>query len=158
LLEVTPLKAHPAWATSAVQPRFGEDLNKWKPEEFETARRLVREYRVIRATVQDGTLYRLISPFEASEYSATESVARDGHEAVVYAFLHSSRNGESYPQLYLRGLDPKAIYNLHMQEGKFADGAIQRASGDYWMQHGISISLRGDFQAAFFTLERERGQ
>jgi hypothetical protein len=29
------------------------------------------------------------------------------------------------------------------------------ASGDYRMHHGVSVSLRGDFQASFFTLERE---
>ena len=62
------------------------------------------------------------------------------------------------PQLYLRGLDPNAVYRLHMEEGKLADGAVESASGDYWMHHGASVSLRGDFQAAFFTLEREETQ
>jgi alpha-galactosidase len=42
--------------------------------------------------------------------------------------------------------------------GKLPDSTVQRASGDYWMHHGVSISLRGDFQAAFFTLEREGAQ
>jgi hypothetical protein len=88
----------------------------------------------------------------------TESVARDGHEAAIFAFLHSSQKGQPYPQLYLRGLDPNAVYSIHAHEGKLADGTVQRASGDYWMHHGVSVSLRGDFQAAFFTLERERAQ
>ena len=70
---------------------IGANLNKWTPEDFATARRLIAEYKAVRATVQDGALYRLISPTGDSEYSATETVARDGHEAAVFAFLHSSQ-------------------------------------------------------------------
>jgi alpha-galactosidase len=134
---------------------IGANLNKWTSEDFAAAKRLVAEYKAVRATVQDGALYRLISPAGGSEYSVTESVARDGHQAAIFAFLHSSQKGQPYPQLYLRGLDPNAVYRLHMQEGKLADGVVERASGDYWMRHGVNVSLRGDFQAAFFTLERD---
>ena len=134
---------------------IGANLNKWAPEDFAAAKRLVAEYKTVRATVQDGALYRLISPTGGSEYSATESVARDGHEAAVFAFLHSSQEGQPYPLLYLRGLDPEAVYILHLHEGQLADSSVQKASGDYWMHHGVSVSLRGDFHAAFFTLERE---
>ena len=105
--------------------------------------------------VPAGALYRLISPAGGSEYSVTESVARDGHQAAIFAFLHSSQKGQPFPQLYLRGLDLNAVYSLHVHEGKLKDGTAQRASGDYWMNHGVGVSLRGDLQAAFFTLERE---
>jgi alpha-galactosidase len=134
---------------------IGASLNKWTPEDFVTAKKLVAEYKTVRATVQDGSLYRLFSPSAGSQYSVTESVARDGHEAAVFTFLHSSQKGQPYPQIYLRGLDPNALYSLHLQEGKLAEGTVDKASGDYWMQHGVSVALRGDFQAAFFTLERE---
>jgi len=137
---------------------IGANLNKWTPEDFATAKAMVAEYKQVRATVQEGALYRLISPLGGSEYSATESVARDGHEAAVFAFLHSSQEGQPFPRLYLRGLDPDAVYSIHSQTGKLEDGAPQRASGDYWMNHGVGVSLRGDFQAAFFTLEKEGAQ
>ena len=137
---------------------IGANLNKWTPDDFATAKKLVAEYKAIRATVQAGALYRLISPQGDSEYSVTESVARDGHEAVVFAFLHSSQQGRPYPRLYMRGLDPDAVYTIQVQVGKLADSSVQRASGDYWMHHGVGVSLRGDFQAAFFTLEREGTQ
>jgi alpha-galactosidase len=137
---------------------IGANLNKWTPEDFATAKRLVGEYKAVRTTVQDGALYRLISPAGGSESSVTESVSRDGHEAAIFAFLHSSQEGQPYPQLYLRGLDPDAVYSIHAQEGKLEDGTVQKASGDYWMHHGVNVSLRGDFQAAFFKLERESPQ
>lgn len=44
----------------------GADLNRWTPEDFTAAKRLIAEYKVVRATVQEGTLYRLISPLEAA--------------------------------------------------------------------------------------------
>jgi alpha-galactosidase len=137
---------------------IGANLNKWATADFATAKRLVGEYKAVRATVQDGALYRLISPTGGSEYSVTESVARDSRQAAIFAFLHSSQKGETYPQLYLRGLDPDAVYSLHVDEGKLADSTVQRASGEYWMNRGVSVSLRGDFQGAFFTLEREGAQ
>jgi alpha-galactosidase len=134
---------------------IGANLNKWTPADFATAKKMVAEYKAVQATVQEGALYRLISPEGGSEYSVTESVARDGHEAAVFAFLHSSQEGGAFPRLYLRGLDPDAVYSIHAKEGKLEDGSPEHASGDYWMQHGAGVSLRGDFQAAFFTLERE---
>jgi alpha-galactosidase len=134
---------------------IGANLNKWTPEDFATAKKLVADYKAIRETVQEGSLYRLISPLGGSEYSATETVARDGHQAVVFAFLHSSQEGRTFPQLYLHGLDPDAVYSIHSQAGQLADSTVHQASGDYWMHHGVTVSLRGDFQAAFFTLERE---
>jgi len=29
-----------------------------------------------------------------------------------------------------------------------------QASGDWWMNHGIDLDLRGDFQAASFRLDK----
>jgi len=46
-----------------------------------------------------------------------------------FAFLHSSQKGQPYPHLYLRGLDSNAVYSLHVQEGKLADGTVQRPAG-----------------------------
>ena len=134
---------------------IGANLNKWAPEDFATAKRLVGEYKTVRETVQNGALYRLISPAVGNEASVTESVARDGHEAAVFAFLHSSQKGQPYPRIYLPGLDPEGVYSIHAKEGKLDDATVPSASGDYWMHHGVVVSLRGDFQAAHFTLERQ---
>jgi alpha-galactosidase len=116
---------------------------------------MVAQYKQLRATVQNGLLYRLISPVGGSENSVTESVSRDGNEAAVFAFLHSSLEGESYPQIYIRGLEPGKEYSIHALDGNLTPRTPQQASGDYWMHHGVGISLRGDFQAALFTPEQE---
>ena len=136
----------------------GADLNKWNAADFATAKTMVAQYKQLRETVQHGALYRLISPRGGSEYSATESVSRDGRQAAVFAFLHSSQEGEKFPRLYLRGLDADAEYDLHVLDGKLVEGQPTHASGAYWMQHGVDVTLLGDFQGALFTLERGGGQ
>jgi alpha-galactosidase len=99
-------------------------------------------------------LYRLISPTNGSEFSATETVSPDKSQAVVFAFVHSTREGRSFPRLQLLGLDPKATYALGSIEGKAAERTPAEASGAWWMNHGIEVALRGDFQGAAFRLDR----
>ena len=123
-----------------------------------TAGRLIEEYKRVRETVQHGSLYRLMSPRDGREYSATESVALDRSQPVLFAFLHSSQMGYPFPTLYLRGLDPDSTYVFTAIAGKVQEGTPQSASGRYWMQHGFNLALRGDFQAAAFCLELVRAQ
>ncbi|MDW5266914.1 MAG: alpha-galactosidase [Edaphobacter sp.] len=133
---------------------IGANLNKWTPEDFATAKTMVAQYKSIRETVQRGSLYRLITPENNSEQSVTESVSRDGKQAVAFAFLHSSRELYPYPRIYLRGLDANANYRITVLDGKLAKDTPASASGAYWMHRGVDVELRGDFQAAAFTLEQ----
>jgi alpha-galactosidase len=106
-------------------------------------------------TVQQGLLYRLISPRDGSEYSATQSVSSDGRQAVLFAFLHSSTMLYPYPRIHLKGLDPQARYRLRVVAGKPEENTPVEASGAYWMSEGIQLMLRGDFQAAAVVLDRQ---
>ncbi len=136
---------------------IGANLNKWQPEDFATAKRLVSAYKDVRETVQHGSLYRLISPRNGSEVSVTESVSRDKGQAVLFTFLHSSNFLYPFPRVFLRGLDPAAEYRLQPITGAAAKGTPTSASGAYWMSHGIDVELRGDFVAAAFRLDRVGG-
>ncbi len=132
----------------------GANLNKWTPADFATAKKMIDQYKQIRQTVQRGQLYRLMSPLNGSEYSVTESVAQDRSNAVVFAFLHSSQMGYLFPQIYFEGLNPQAEYAIQALDGQYAYGTPALASGAYWMQNGLSVDLRGDFQASAFLLRR----
>jgi alpha-galactosidase len=158
----------PTWAnnrTLSLEYRFlsamqgsmgiGADLNKWKPEDFATAKKMIAQYKQIRQLVQRGSLYRLVSPLAGSEVSVTESVSPDRSQAVTFAFLHSSQMMYPFPRIYLRGLDEHATYRLKTLDGQVAPGTPDTASGTYWIEHGIDLNLRGDFQAAAFMLERQ---
>jgi alpha-galactosidase len=132
---------------------IGANLNNWKPEDFATAKKMVAQYKQIRETVQRGSLYRLISPQKGSEQSVTESVSQDRQNAVVFAFLHSSQMLYPFPRVFLRGLKPDAMYKVTALDGKLSASTPAVASGAFWMQHGIDVDMRGDFQDAAFTLE-----
>jgi alpha-galactosidase len=132
---------------------IGANLNNWKPEDFATAKKLVAQYKQIREIVQRGSLYRLISPQGGSEQSVTESVSQNQTAAVVFAFLHSSEMFYPFPRIYLRGLKPDAMYRIEALDGKLSDEAPTVASGAFWMQQGIDVDLKGDFQAAAFSLK-----
>jgi len=132
---------------------IGANLNHWKPEDFATAKKMVAQYKQLRETVQRGSLYRLISPQSGSEQSVTETVSEDQRRAVVFAFLHSSRMLYPFPRIYLRGLKPEAMYRIAELHGKLSAVSPAVESGAFWMQQGVDVELRGDFQAAAFTLE-----
>jgi alpha-galactosidase len=131
----------------------GANLNHWKDEDFATAKKMVAAYKGVRETVQRGELYRLVSPV-GHEQSVTESVARDGKQAVVFAFLHSSTENYPFPRIQLRGLDESASYTLEPIAGKVSEGTPASATGAYWMHHGVDVQLKGDFQAMAFVLAR----
>ena len=134
---------------------IGANLNRWTAEDFATAKRLIAAYHAVQRTIVRGSLYRLISPRNDSEFSSTETVSHDKKQAVVFAFSHSTQKGRGFPLLQLHELDPAAEYQLSWIEGKARPATPQSASGAWWMNHGIQLDLRGDFQAAAFQLDRQ---
>ncbi len=53
---------------------IGANITKWTPEEAATAKRLIAAYHQVQPTIVQGALYRLISPRNGSEFSATQTV------------------------------------------------------------------------------------
>ena len=120
---------------------------KWNDEEMATAKRLIASYHQVQTTIVQGDLYRLISPRNGSEFSATQTVNRDKSQSVVFAFIHSTQEGRGFPRLKLKGLDPKGNYALTAIEGAAAKGS----SGDS-KRRVVDESWAGDergFQGRF---------
>jgi alpha-galactosidase len=131
---------------------IGSNLNHWTDADFALARRMVGYDKQIRDTVQNGDLYRLSSPREG-EFTANQYVARDGRQAVVFAFLHSQQYLRPAPVVYLRGLDERAVYRLQSIDGKLTNH-LETAGGSYLMNHGIRFRLGGDYDSTLLILER----
>jgi alpha-galactosidase len=132
---------------------IGGNLNKWTPEEMQAAAGFVAFDKRVRATIQRGSLYRLIAP-EAGEVSADEYVAQDGHQAVLFAFLHSQQYGAPYPTIFLRGLDEAAIYKVEAIDPRQLPEPAT-ASGAYLMHRGINLDLNGDYDSTSVILEKQ---
>lgn len=136
---------------------IGANINNWTPDEAALAKRLIAAYHQVQPTIVQGDLYRLISPRNGSEFSATQTVNHDKSQTVVFAFIHSTQEGRMFPLLKLKGLDPAAQYALTPIEGKARAGTPTVASGAWWMNRGLEMDadFRGDFQAAAFRFDRK---
>ena len=123
----------------------GGNLNHWSEEELETAKQMVSLYKEIRPLVQEGNLYRILSP-RTSEMTAVEYSSKDGSEAVLFAFLHSSQLGAGSRTVYLRGLEDKALYKV--------DNSEEPISGAALMKLGLEVNLKGDFESKLIRIKR----
>ena len=130
---------------------IGANLNRWSDEDFALASKMAAYYKTIRATVQEGDLYRLASPHEG-ELTASQYVSRDGRQSVLFAFLRSQQFLRPAPTIYLRGLGPNANYRVISIDDKLIDKA-DVLSGAYLMNHGLDFNLTGDFDSTSITLE-----
>ena len=122
---------------------IGSNLNKWTDDEVAVAGKMISFYKQIRATVQDGKLYRLGSPME-SDFSAVQYVSQNNQQVVVFGFLHSQQFGRRMPLVHLQGLTDDAMYSVTTIDDKFEDHP-KKLSGAYLMHHGIQLCLRGDY-------------
>ena len=129
---------------------IGNNLNKWKDEDFTLARKMIAYYKQVRGTVQTGKLYRLASPRAPEGFAATQYVAEDGRQSVIFATLHSQQYGRPVPPLVLRGLDEQGVYKV-----TWLDGRAQTLSGAALMRRGLTLELKGDYAAASAVLERQ---
>ncbi len=127
---------------------IGSNLNKFSAADSELATKMIALDKQIRTTVQLGDLYRLLLPDE-NDTASNEYVAKDGKEAVLFAFRHSQEYNTSPPTIRLRGLDAKAVYELETMDGKKWE-----RSGAFLMNNGIDLVLRGDFDSTIVLLHR----
>ena len=131
---------------------IGQNITEWDEVQKATARKKISEYKSIRHLVQQGTLYRLKSPFEGNRISL-EYVAPDTSEAVLFCYnLGMAMEGatietRSNKQLILKGLDPTAMYTFDMKSGK-------GLSGDYLMNIGIPWPLNRAYKSVILKLKK----
>jgi alpha-galactosidase len=133
---------------------IGGHLGHWGAERRAEAAELIALYKAIRPLVQDGDLYRLQSAVEGP-FSALQYVSKDRSEAVLFAFRTHMRamSNQPYfaarlPTIYLRGLDPEALYAV--------EGFPEPRSGQAWMRAGLYLHLE-DFQSTVRRVRRIEG-
>ena len=130
----------------------GYDITKWTEAEKGVAKEKVARYKEIRKTVQTGTPYRLVSPYENNR-SILQFVNKEQTESIVFVY-----NLAEYPNnmtalnqrsaiVRLRGLMPDAQYTFEGLQGVY--------SGDYLMKTGIEIPLRGAYKSRIFKITKQ---
>jgi alpha-galactosidase len=125
---------------------IGGDLSRWTPQELEEAQSFIVTYKQIRSTVQNGLLYRLRSP-RKGHVTASQYLARDGSEIVVFVWGNSPQFGETRVPLVLHGLTRDSHYTDTVSRVMY--------SGAYLMYHGLPVNLVGDFDSHMIHLVSE---
>ena len=108
------------------------------------AKRAIAEYKVIRPIVQQGDLYRLVSPYEGlRDFTSLMYVDESKERAVVFAYRHVVKHDMSNIILRLQGLKPDAKYRVREVapevEGKPVKLNGKVFSGRMLMQEGVVI-------------------
>jgi alpha-galactosidase len=125
---------------------IGGNIPQWTDDELAEATRLVAQYKRIRSVVQHGGLHRLRPP-DSDGLSASQYVATDGSESVVFCWLPARHFGRAPATVRLRGLDPAARYRDE------ATGDVHH--GAVLLGHGLRPLLPpGDHASAVVHLVR----
>jgi len=132
----------------AMMCKLGFDIRLSDLSENETdfCREAVKTWNRLKPAVLEGDLYRLVSPYEGN-HTASMYVAKDGRQAVVFAFDINPLYAEKTLPVRLQGLDPNATYlinEINLMQGQKsslrADG--QTFSGEYLMNVGLPVFSR----------------
>ena len=117
---------------------------KLNDAEREYAKRAIAEYKTIRPIVQQGDLYRLISPYSGNrDFTSLMYVNESKEKAVVFAYRHLIWEAMSSPIIRLQGLKADAKYRIREVAPEIEGKAIQLdgkvISGKILMQEGVVI-------------------
>ena len=154
----TPLKYRFDVAMSA---RFGFELHpkKMSAEDLAFAKKCVADYKRIRPTVQQGDLYRLVSPYD-NHYAALMYVNGDATHAVVFLWgLSRGVMSDYVPPLMLQGLDGNRKYTvreLNVAKSRHCRTEGKTLGGSSLMAMGLPVRLRGDYDSAVFELTAQK--
>ncbi len=151
----------------AMMGRMGFELRpvNMTKEELAFSKAAVETYKRIRPVIQQGDLYRLISPYETN-YAALMYVSANRRRAILFAYCHTFMKAYAQPWIKLQGLDVDRKYiltEINLEDGwqhaKQVDG--RTLTGDTLMNAGIEVgldgscrvgSLQGDYDSAVFEL------
>lgn len=142
----------------AMSGRLGIELQPkdMTDEERKQCTTCIADYKQLRNVVQNGELYRLISPYERQGV-ASLMYNLDG-SAVLFVYKVENFYNQYIPRIRLAGLDPDATYTLKERNVRVGqrpcslDG--KRFSGRFLMEIGIEVPLREDYASRVFELSR----
>ncbi len=146
----------------AMSGRMGFELHPkdLSADDLAFAQQAVTDYKRIRPTVQQGDLYRLVSPYDGN-YASLMYVNEAKTHAVVFVWGLVRSVSRDYPSpIRLQGLDPAKAYRVkeinrvpkartHIpMNDKVAGGAALQAMG-------LQVALRSDYDSAVLELTAE---
>lgn len=152
---VTPLKFR---FDIAAAGRLGMELQPkaMTTEEYQFAQKAIASYRTYRDLVENGDLYRLISPYDGNHY-ALMYVSKDKNRAVVFAYCIKYQGRTKTPLVRLYGLDKNKSYKvteLNTTAPSFW-GDTKTFSGEWLINQGMNPQLVKLYDSGIWYLQAE---
>ena len=124
----------------------GDDLRKWTEADKAVAAKKIAEYKVIRPLIQQGKVYRLVSPFEENRCALQYQDEKTTASAIICYNMAEYLQGSQYGSravttLKLKGLKADQLYSVQKIEERDKEGITYR--GDYLMNIGIAWPVKG---------------
>lgn len=156
---ITPLKFRFDVATAA---KLGMDLQPkdMTADEKAFSKNAIQEYASFKHIVQDGDLYRLLSPYENNRVALMYTLPNQ-REALVFSYLKQKEIYGNNQVLYMRGLDPKRNYtvkevnNYGMNYSRIAHLEGKSFTGEFLMTHGVRFTMYNEYESVVFKVVAE---
>ncbi len=130
----------------AMSGRLGMEIQpkNMTDEEKNICRKAIADYKKIRPIVQQGDIYRLLSPFDHKGAASLMYVDEGKNNAVFYWWKTEAFVNQHLPRVAMAGLDPERNYKVtelnRIDNTPLSfEGAI--FSGSYLMSNGLEMPL-----------------
>jgi alpha-galactosidase len=132
------------------------DVQRFSDNELAYSKKAIENYKRIAPIIQQGNLYRLISPYEEKR-AVLMYVNESATKAILFAYTLQTHTGDVFTRVRLQGLDTKKKYRvqeINLEAGKkslfFENGKAY--SGDYLMKAGMEVSSVKPLTSAIFEI------
>lgn len=150
----------------AMSGRLGMEIQPKNMTEEEKAlcRNAIAEYKTIRPVVQQGDIYRLLSPYDKQGAASLMYVSPEKDKAVFYWWKTEHFCNQHLPRVRMAGLSPDKQYRIHELnridnaplsfEGQTFSGAYLMANGlEMPYNHRVDYHKLSDFSSRVLSLE-----
>lgn len=134
------------------------DVTKMTEKEKQKVREQISFFKNNRELIQNGTFYRLISPFEGDgNTTAWMVVSEDKRQALAGYYQVLAKPNPGFSRLLLKGLSYDAEYRVEHLDGTFFGSVLMNAGilikGEFSGIEAEGIDYGGDFSSRLFKLE-----
>lgn len=153
----------------AMSGRLGMEIQpkNMTDEEKALCRTAIGEYKQIRPVVQQGDIYRLLSPYDRLGAASLMYVSPKKDQAVFYWWKTEHFVNQHLPRVPMAGLDPHKRYRVHelvridnrplQCEGKVYTGAYLMANGlELPYNHVVDYHKQNDYASRVLWLTEEK--
>ncbi len=140
----------------AMSGRLGMEIQPkdMSQRDKEICRQAIADYKLVRPVVQQGDIYRLLSPFDNKGVASLMYVSEDKGEAVFFWWKTEHYINQHLPRIPMAGLDAAKTYEIHELDNTGGSLPFEGKSftGAYLMANGLDIPYGGEYSSRVLRL------